>query len=96
MTGAASKAAQNQCTSFTGLRFVEGRRSPTVLRRLAMSADLPATSFSTGDLVLQRQVVCLNGERLAVCPSGPRKTCATLLLLTSAVTLALGRRAHSD
>ena len=40
MTGAASKAAQNQCTSFTGLRFVEGRRSPTVLRRLTMSADL--------------------------------------------------------
>ena len=38
MTGAASKAAQYQCPSFTGLRFVEGRRSPTVLRRLTLSA----------------------------------------------------------
>jgi hypothetical protein len=95
MTGAAWKAAQNQCPSFTGLRFVEGRRSPTVLRRLTMSADLRAASFSSGDLVLQRQAVCLNGERLAVCPSRPRKTCATLLLLTSAVTPALGHCAYS-
>ena len=40
MTGATAKAAQNQCPSFTALRFIEGRRSPTVLRRLTMNADL--------------------------------------------------------